>query len=354
MKSNSAAAATKGPTTRRVWALTRLVIGVAVLAALFHFGNLDLSALVPLGRAPWTIAAAAALILLTLPLANLRWSIVLRALGIALPFTSLLRITCISTLVGQVLLGPTSGDAVRGIYAWRMVRVGGGRIAVSILVDRAIGMLGLLILTAGMVRLRWERIQTVPELTVLALSLLACLLAAVIAGTVLLAAPSLLPASSERLRKYPRISRFVAKVHDILIAFRRKPAVLIITLCLSIVIQGCTLLAFLAIATSLHIGSVTTLDVAVAAPLAMLANILPFTPGGLGVGEAAFDQLCRWLSSTATAAPYASIFFAFRAVSLVTLVPGLLAFVTHRNEIAPERSLPSAISETVYAPPDRH
>jgi hypothetical protein len=30
----------------------------------------------------------------------------------------------------------------------------------------------------------------------------------------------------------------------------------------------------------------------VAAPLAMIANALPLTPGGLGVGEVAFDQVC--------------------------------------------------------------
>ena len=35
------------------------------------------------------------------------------------------------------------------------------------------------------------------------------------------------------------------------------------------------------------------LDYWVAAPVALVANALPFTPGGLGVGEAAFDQLAR-------------------------------------------------------------
>ena len=60
------------------------------------------------------------------------------------------------------------------------------------------------------------------------------------------------------------------------------------------------MVGFLFIAQSLQVGDVTLLDVAVAAPLAMVANILPFTPGGLGIGEAAFEQICRWLAPAAT------------------------------------------------------
>jgi uncharacterized membrane protein YbhN (UPF0104 family) len=246
----------------------------------------------------------------------------------------LLRVICISTFVGQVSFGPTSADAVRAIYAWRLLRRARGRIAVSVLADRALGLFSLLAVTAAIMMLRWQRVREVPELSLLAVSLLVCLAASVMTGAILFAMPSLSRLNLPRLQRYPRLQRLAAQISDVLMAFRKRPAALAAALCLSFVIHILTITAFLLIAQSLQVGDVTLLDVAVAAPLAMVANILPFTPGGLGVGEAAFDQICRWLAPPAAlSAPYASIFFAFRAVSMVMLIPGAIAFVMHRYDV---------------------
>jgi uncharacterized membrane protein YbhN (UPF0104 family) len=60
-------------------------------------------------------------------------------------------------------------------------------------------------------------------------------------------------------------------------------------------------------------------------------NALPLTPSGIGVGEAAFDQICRWLEPTPSGAAYSSIFFAFRVVSTLTCIPGLISLAIYRN-----------------------
>jgi len=67
----------------------RLFIGVGALLALYYFGKFDVRALEPLLRAPWTIAGAAFLILVALPVAALRWAIILTVLGIGLPVAPL-------------------------------------------------------------------------------------------------------------------------------------------------------------------------------------------------------------------------------------------------------------------------
>src|SRR5262245_50001117 len=100
----------------------KLAAGLLVLAALLHFGSIDLSALTVLLGRPWSVAAAGLLVLITLPLAALRWGIILRLLGASLPFVPLLHIQCIATVTNQFLLGPASADAVRGLYAWRALR----------------------------------------------------------------------------------------------------------------------------------------------------------------------------------------------------------------------------------------
>jgi uncharacterized protein (TIRG00374 family) len=332
MESNPLTIATAPPNGRRLTAWARLALGVAILVALYYFGFLDIRALAPLRHAPLTVAAAAFLSLATLPIATWRWAILLRAQFLAVPLLPLLRVICISTFIGQVSFGPTSADAVRAIYAWRLLGSARGRIAVSVLADRALGLFSLLAVTAATTVLRWERVREVPELRLVPTSLLACLAGAAIACATLLVAPSLLRLNLPRLHRYPRLQRLAAQIHDVLLAFRTRPAALGAALLLSFVIHILMITGFLLIAQSLAVGDVTLLDVAVAAPLAMVANILPFTPGGLGVGEAAFEQICRWLAPTATlSAPYASIFFVFRAVSLVMVIPGAIAFVLHQH-----------------------
>jgi uncharacterized membrane protein YbhN (UPF0104 family) len=66
-------------------------------------------------------------------------------------------------------------------------------------------------------------------------------------------------------------------------------------------------------------------------PLTLVVNALPLTPSGIGVGEAAFDQICRWLEPTPSGAAYSSIFFAFRLVSTLTCIPGLVSLAVYRN-----------------------
>jgi glycosyltransferase 2 family protein len=310
----------------------RLSIGVGALLALYYFDKLDLRALEPLLRAPWTIAGAALFILLALPLAALRWAIILDVLGIGLPIGPLFRIVCISTTVNQFLLALTSGDALRGIYAWHLLRRASGRIAISIIADRAAGLLALLTLSAALIVFRWDRVSNVPALTLLTLSIVLCIGAALISAAVMLAVPTLLVWSLDKLRYKPKIAQFISRIHSIVMAFRLRLFALVVVFGLSLIIQGLNILAFVVIGATMKIGNVSLLDISIAAPLALVANVLPFTPGGLGIGEAAFDQICRWLVPSPASAPYASIFFAFRAVSMAVVIPGLISFVYKRGK----------------------
>jgi hypothetical protein len=81
----------------------------------------------------------------------------------------------------------------------------------------------------------------------------------------------------------------------------------------------------------LKIGRLDWIDYVFATSLTLVANALPLTPNGIGIGEAAFDQICRWLEHVPTGAPYSSIFFAFRAVLVGVSLTGLVSFVLYRQ-----------------------
>jgi glycosyltransferase 2 family protein len=69
-----------------------------------------------------------------------------------------------------------------------------------------------------------------------------------------------------------------------------------------------------------------------------VVNALPLTPNGIGVGEAAFDQICHWLEPLSSGSAYSSIFFAFRIVSMSICLPGLLSLFIYRKSVASSMS----------------
>ena len=95
------------------------------------------------------------------------------------------------------------------------------------------------------------------------------------------------------------------------------------------------------------IGSMTASDYATAVPLAFMVNAAPLTAGSLGVGEAAFDQLCRWIEPVTTGTAYA-----YRAVSTVVfLVVSYLLSRTGRSSVRRPRH---ATARGCGASPGRH
>ena len=102
-------------------------------------------------------------------------------------------------------------------------------------------------------------------------------------------------------------------VRDLLLLVRRRPWRLLAAFALSLVIDACVVTGVVTIAATTGIGELTAADYMFAVPLTLVTNAIPFTPNGIGVGEAAFDQICRWLEPMPSGAAYSSVFLAFRA-----------------------------------------
>jgi glycosyltransferase 2 family protein len=310
----------------------KVALALALLVALFYYGSIDLGALHGLTRAPGAVAVAALLVLLTLPLAALRWSIILRILGLPLPLMSLLHVQCIATVTSQFLLGTASADAVRGVYAWRALRGHTPRIAVSLLADRGLSLAAMMSLALLFMLLRLDRMLAVAPLTALLLSVALALGALAVGALALLLAPGALAWAEALAAGRPRVAALLSQAGAVLLAFRRNLPAALAAGAVALTAAAVSILAVAVLALSLQIGPLSALDYLVATPLALLANALPLTPGGLGVGEVAFDQICGWLDAARSGAGYAGIFFAFRAVSLVVLPVGLLSFIVHRAD----------------------
>lgn len=312
--------------------LLKAAAGLALLAALYFWGRIDLAALASLGSAPWTVALCALVLFLLLPLSALRWGLLLRALGVPIAFAKLFHFVSIGMVVNLFLLGSMGGDAARGIYAWRAVGGGSARIAISLVADRLVGLFALVSIAALFAAFNWHRMQHVPALAALGV-LLFLLLAGAVAGAVaLLFASRLVQPLEERLSGWPRLALLSGHARDLLHLVLTHPWQLLAAFAISLAIHGCVVAGAIVIAGTTGIGQLAPADYMFAVPLTLVANAIPLTPNGIGVGEAAFDQICRWLEPTPSGAAYSSVFFALRVISMLACLPGFVSFALYRNQ----------------------
>lgn len=123
----------------------KLLFGLGILAGLLYFVDLRevLQLLADLNV--WYVLAAVAVIYLDRGLMAYKWGLLLSAIDVRARFSTLLKIYCVSPLVGMVLPATIGGDAFR-IYALRRNKISARAVLVSIVAERIIGFLSMLLL----------------------------------------------------------------------------------------------------------------------------------------------------------------------------------------------------------------
>jgi uncharacterized membrane protein YbhN (UPF0104 family) len=260
--------------------LLRLAIGVGLLAYLARTGIVDFRALGKLFTA-WPITMAAMILLLVdsaLMSARLSW--LFRPHGLNLRFRISLELTLVGLFFATFLPGASGGDLAKLFYTARANSDRRLEIMTVVLLDRAIGMFSLLILPLLFAPMFLPFIRSVPALRAL---LWAVGLLASGAFTIFL----LFLFSNSVVNRIPGslLQRFTksAIVQEVLgVLFAALGASLLANLLLVLV----TMLGLLAVA-----PSGWTPRMCLVIPIGHIVNSLPLTPGGLGVGETAFNAL---------------------------------------------------------------
>lgn len=307
----------------------RLLLGLALIGVLIATGALDFAAFAAVLRHPLPCIAAVAALFLTLPLAALRWRLLLGAQHIAIPGARVLRLVLGSSFYGTLLPGVIGGDVLRTALVVQAADRQRAAALLSILLDRALGLAGLLLVAIGLALVHPSALSRL--VGTLALATFA-------AALVLLAlAPRLAPLA----RRRGRLAALIAETALALRLWRAAPVALGAGLLLSLAIAGLDIAGLLLIVSAADPVRLSGVEQALAGTLALLANSLPLTPGGLGIGEAAYAQAATLLdgaahrspqaitSSAAPPAAYASVFLAYRCATALATVPG--AFVRLRT-----------------------
>ena len=326
------------------WAksLGRLAFAAALLYALFHYGIIDLKQLAAVLHRPVNFIIAVALLLAATLLAAQRWRYLLGAGGMLPKFWPVCVVSCMAALVGVVLPGAASGDVTRMIWVAKNMPGRKTMRILSIVIDKAMAAYGLLLISTIGIFLRPGEILARKEMLILALAL-----GGITAGVPLflmsiraldhwLHIANRIGASTDRGFLLGTIAKALLGIF----MYARLPGTLLKAFGTSMV-SAVLMAASVAILVPQNFDSTLgPADYAIALGAGMISNILPLTPGGIGIGEGAFAFICRILEDHPTAAAFGTIFLSFRLAGIVALLFFLPAFPFKRQLF---RDVPAAV-----------
>jgi uncharacterized protein (TIRG00374 family) len=312
--------------------VARILAGIALLAALFYFRLIDLDELRKALAHPGLLALAVVACLATIPIAGLRWHILLRSQGLVLHLWQTIRIVAMGAFFATFLPGSAGGDIVRGVYIYQASHGRRTSALLSIFIDRLIGVIAFVFF--GMFATLTRPWSSFGPLEYGIFAMTALFIAMIV----------VLFFFGHRIAQFVnfifrgrslRWTHIIDDAGEALHQYSREWRSTLLALAVSIVIVFLVAFSIVVIAMATQFGGLNAVEYGIAGVYAMIANSLPFTPGGLGIGEGAFASACVALEPTTRGVPYGTIFLVFRCVAVISTLPGLIVYwvYPHRAQL---------------------
>ncbi|MSR47843.1 MAG: flippase-like domain-containing protein [Planctomycetes bacterium] len=301
------------------------------------------TSLTRLANSPLALIQAFLLYIVGAMLSFQRWQVLLRAVGVEARFWRVQKLGFLGLFFSNIIPGMTGGDLVKAIMVARDHPEQKPAAVLSVIVDRAIGLLGLAVVASVALAFQHGRF---PE-TELKLN--------VILGAIVLGACVVM---SRRLRRAIRLDKLLAalpfaeilkKLDRAALLYREAGWQVVYSVIVSFAVHAMILLAFTVLGGALGVR-LGVLDYFSLVPLALIAQSLPLTPGGVGVGEAMFIYFLAPAGVARAAALALAVSYRFVQL-VVSLIGGVLLLVRHEPRVSDqERGEPSQLDE----PPSSH
>jgi uncharacterized membrane protein YbhN (UPF0104 family) len=318
----------------RLITLGKVVLAVALLVWLFRSRQLDLAILAKTQLNGWAIAAAGAL-LANMVLQAMRWWLLLRMQNMNLSLGEAIQLSWVGQFFSLVLPGAAGGELVRGYYLMRE-RPNGRLAALSTLIlDRGLGLYSLLWLAAPWIIVLGAQ-GRLPRASVAISGVMLAVLATSILG---LALPWIAPIRRFMLSLIPTAYR--NPTIEVLRLYQSRPRLMLACFGISLLSIVMVIIAFRAVGSLLG-SSLPWTNVFIVVPWVAVANSLPISPGGIGVGETSASILFAQFGVTTGA----EIMLIIRLGTTLLRLPGGLIYLARRNAWLPAeaaQSLPAKL-----------
>ena len=276
-----------GQKSNKLVTIAKLAILVAILTWIIStFPKKDWDTLISQPK-DWSLLGMALLIVLAAHLITFwRWQILVNALGVPMSLLEAIRLGFLGTMLNMVSVGAVGGDLFKAIAAARKTEKKRAEVVTSVLVDRAIGLLGLIIVAAISLSFPFEltaQLQWIHRGAVtLALIGLAVIAAIVIFGHHL---------PIKQLNRIPGIGPLLYRIANACMVFQGRPILVLQMLLATLVVHSFSTTAAWFVSRALYATAPTLGQHFQAIPPALAAATLPLTPGGVGVQEVAIQTL---------------------------------------------------------------
>ncbi len=270
-------------------------------------------------RARGFLALAAVLIFLPVPLLQsirLVWMLAIQ--DVRLSYWNSIKLSYAGNFFNFALPGTVGGDLIKAYYITRFTHQKTEAVT-TVFLDRAIGLLGLVLLAGTMIIIVWDR----ERFGSLAL-ILALLIAGLAAGAILVFSERIrhalrLPEIAERLP----LSEQILRIGRATVAMRRHKALVAASLANTIVLQFTVMVSAFVMARALSMDG-TFAQYLIYVPIGFLIAAIPINPPqAVGVLELAYVGFFRGIGAN-TASQAFALAFAVRLIQLVWAIPGVL------------------------------
>jgi uncharacterized protein (TIRG00374 family) len=325
--------------SRVIWTSVRVAAAIALLYfALSRSGNL--SALKQLLTNPWMLLVLALPALGGAAIEALRMRVLFRSQNLEVPVLYGYQVAAVASFFSCCLPGGTSGDVMKLYYLSSYTKGRRVEIATVLLTDRVLAMFVLLTVVVSLAF--FEHSLIAQSKVILSLVTMATALMLGLAAFALISTSQRIRATriyAAVLNRMP-FSHYLTRVSDALLAFRDHGGAVLKAAGFSLF--GHLLLASMFAAVgSIVLPQAPTATVITLSLLGMFGNALPITPGGLGVGESAFQELFGVAGFTGGAA----LLLAWRIGMILLCGIGCLFYIAGPQGRPREFSEPQPVAE---------
>lgn len=235
----------------------------------------------------WSLLLQAFVVILVAHLVSFwRWQILVQSLHVPLSLIEAVRLGFLGTLLNLVSIGSVGGDVFKAIEAARLAETKRTEVVTSVLVDRAIGLLGLLIVAGTSLLLapelsEWMKSIRNGAVAFAAMGVTVIGLIVVIGGHIPI----------RWLNRVPVVGHVVYRVANACMIFKGRPFLVLQLLMSTVAVHSLFTLGCFLISSALYSTAPTLAQHFMAIPPAMAAATLPLTPGGVGLQEMAMSVL---------------------------------------------------------------
>jgi hypothetical protein len=278
-------------TKRRGIAAVKIGISLVLIAVVLYFIDLgELANLISTAN-PWYFVAAIAVLYADRALMAYKWGLLLEAVDVRIPLSILFRIYATSPLPGVMLPSNIGGDLFRLFSVAQYDKTKTGAVLASLVVERVIAVLGLLIivllsmvLAIHVIDDSWSYISRISWAL-----LVSTIVAGVILGILYCLAARKLGALGASLKQHS-ICRKIQKIYSLCCEYRKYRRTVLVVFLWTLAEQIVPIVGFLLRGYALHID-VSIVQLAIIVPIVVFIVRLPITFNGYGIEEGIYIAL---------------------------------------------------------------